>query len=122
VSTADKPWWDVKVTQADVDRLAGRVLAAEQERDEARSDLGRRIAELDTLLRNNQVRREEVEARHGDLLRENQRLIVAVTELLVASRALIAWLQNEEGEETNADLVDRMLRLQVAITKAEKLP
>jgi type VI protein secretion system component VasF len=50
------------------------------------------------------------------------KLIVAAPELLVASKALLAWLQNEEGEETNADLVDRMLRLQVAITKAEKLP
>jgi hypothetical protein len=35
----DKAWWDVRPTQADVDRLASRVLVAEQERDELRADV-----------------------------------------------------------------------------------
>lgn len=44
-----------------------------RERDELRAE----VESLNLLLHNNQVRREEVEARHGDLLRQVERLRAA---------------------------------------------
>lgn len=60
-------WLDSRSERGNLAGLSAAFAAGWQTRDEE-------VEELNLLLHNNQVRREEVEMRHGDLLRENERL------------------------------------------------
>lgn len=88
---------------AEIEQLTHRAEYAERvwkELGASREQLQAEVESLKPLLRNNQVRREEVEMRHGDLLRYVDQLKAALARVVAAYNAgLPSWQMADIAEK-----------------------
>lgn len=97
------------IKYADVESVLAALMETERQLTQVRAENDR----LQQVLMNNQQRREQVEARHGDLLREVERLRAALDELWDAADKFLEndsqenWSLLYESHDKAADALDR---------------